>query len=64
MYRIAKITGWGFREILEDLPFAAGLQIIHADDAAHGRKRAWSRNNRATDFDSVAAIDEALARLR
>jgi hypothetical protein len=49
---------------LEDLPFAAGLQIIHADDTAHGRRRIWKRNNRATDFDSVAAIDEALAKIR
>ena len=63
MYRIAKTTGWGFREILEDLPFAAGLQIIHADDAAHGRKRAWTRNSRKVDFDSLAAIDAAFAKI-
>ena len=58
-----KITGWGFREILEDLPFAAGLQILHADDFAHGRKRVWGRNNRATDFDSLAAIEAAFENL-
>ena len=61
--RIAKITGWGYREILEDLPFAAGLQIIHADDAAHGRKRTWTRNSRKVDFDSLAAIDAAFAKI-
>jgi hypothetical protein len=35
-YRIAKITGWGYREIMEELPFGAGLQMIFCDDAAHG----------------------------
>ena len=64
VYRVAKITGWGFREILEDLPFAAGLQIIHADDTAHGRRRPWTRNRRTTDFDSLAEIDAAIARIR
>ena len=63
VYRIAKITGWGYREILEDLPFAAGLQIIHADDAAHGRRRTWTRNSRKVDFDSLAAIDAAFAKI-
>lgn len=63
MYRIAKTTGWGFREILEDLPFAAGLQILHADDTAHGRRRPWASNRRATDFDSLAAIEAAFANL-
>jgi hypothetical protein len=63
VYRIAKITGWGFREILEDLPFAAGLQLIHADDHAHGRARRWTRNSRRTDFDSLAAIDAAFEKL-
>jgi len=48
---------------LEDLPFAAGLQILHADDFAHGRKRVWGRNNRATDFDSLAAIEAAFQNL-
>lgn len=63
VYRIAKITGWGYREILEDLPFGAGLQIIHTDDFAHGRRRTWSRNSRKVDFDSLAAIDAAFKNL-
>lgn len=63
VYRIAKITGWGYREILEELPFGAGLQIIHADDYAHGRRRDWARNSRKVDFDSLAAIDAAFKNL-
>jgi hypothetical protein len=45
------------------LPFAAGLQLIHADDHAHGRARRWTRNSRRTDFDSLAAIDAAFEKL-
>ena len=63
MYRLAKITGWGFQEILSELPFSAGLQLLHADSWAHGQQKYWTRNNTAAVFDSVAEIDAAFARL-
>lgn len=61
--RIAKVTGWGYREIMEDLPFAAGLQIIHADDYSKGIERTWTRNQRAGSFDSLALIEDAFSKL-
>ena len=57
-----KITGWGFREILEELPFAAGLQLIHAEDFASGREKEWAFNESPTDVDSLAMLDAALSR--
>jgi len=61
--RIAKVTGWGYREIMEELPFAAGLQMIHADDYANGVERRWTRNERAGSFDSMAIIEDAFSKL-
>jgi len=61
VYKIAKITGWGYREITEELPFSAGLQIIFCDDAAQGRRRFWTRDNRALDVDALAQLEAALA---
>ena len=61
--RIAKVTGWGYREIMEELPFAAGLQIIHADDYSKGIERTWTRNECAGSFDSLAIIEEAFSKL-
>lgn len=48
---------------MEELPFAAGLQIIHADDYSKGIERKWSRDNRAASFDSMTAIEEAFSKL-
>jgi hypothetical protein len=59
-YRLAKITGWGYREIMEELPFGAGLQMIFCDDSAHGRRRKWMRNNRSVNVDALTAIEEAM----
>lgn len=59
-YRLAKITGWGYREIMEELPFGAGLQMIFCDDAAHGRRRRWTRNNKAVSVDALSAIERAM----
>ena len=64
MYRLAKITGWGFREIMEELPFSAGLQLLHADAWAHGQKKYWARNNTAAVFDSVAELDAAIEKIK
>ena len=62
-WRIASITGWGYREIMEDLPFAAGLQILHAEDYAHNRQRIWSRNKALSEFDSLQLIEDAFEKL-
>ena len=57
-----KITGWGFREIMEELPFAAGLQLLHADDYVNGRHSAWANNNASVDVDALATIEDTLAK--
>lgn len=62
-WRIASITGWGYREIMEELPFSAGLQILHADDYANGRARIWSRDKKAEEFDSLALIEDAFSKI-
>lgn len=62
-WRIASITGWGYREIMEDLPFAAGLQILYAEDYAHGRRRVWSRDKAVSAFDSMSLIENAFSKL-
>lgn len=62
--RVARASGgWGFREIMEDLPFAAGLQIIHADDYANGVERQWTNDSRRPSFDSLATIEAAFSKL-
>jgi len=48
---------------MEELPFAAGLQIIHADDYSKGIERRWCRDERAGSFDSLAIIEEAFSKL-
>jgi len=56
------MTGWGRREILEELPFSVGLQMIHCDDAAHNIPREWQRNRKTGDVDALALIEDALCR--
>jgi len=48
---------------MEDLPFAAGLQIIHADDYSKGIERRWISNNTAASFDSMALIEDAFSKI-
>lgn len=48
---------------MEELPFSAGLQMIHADDYQNGIERHWARNERAGSFDSLAIIEEAFSKL-
>jgi len=62
-YHIASVTGWGYTEIIEDLPLAAGLQIIDADLYSKGVRRVHARSNTAADFDSRALIDDAFKKL-
>jgi len=47
---------------MEDLPFAVGLQLLHADDYANGRHSAWANNNARVDIDALATIEQTLAK--
>jgi hypothetical protein len=55
------VTGWAFREIMEDIPIAAGLQIIDADLFSKGINRMWTSGGSC--FDSATVIDEAFKNL-
>jgi len=62
-WRLVKITGWGYREIIEDVPFAVGLQMIHAEDYSRGNARKW-RVDSAPSFDAAALIEEAFQKAK
>ena len=62
VYRIAKITGWGFREIVEELPFAAGLQLLHCDGMASGQTRVWTNTQAGNSVDALALLEDVLSR--
>ena len=47
---------------MEELPFAAGLQLLHADDYANGRHSAWTNNNARVDVDALATLEDTLAK--
>jgi hypothetical protein len=46
---------------MEELPIAAGLQILDCDSYAAGHQRTY--RNDASPFDSRALIDKAFAKL-
>jgi len=46
---------------MEELPIAAGLQILDCESYANGHQRIY--RNDAVQFDSRALIDSALAKL-
>jgi hypothetical protein len=48
---------------MEEIPLAAGLQIIDADLYAKGVERVYTRGNPDADFDSLRLIDETFAKL-
>jgi len=47
---------------MEELPFAAGLQLLHADDYVNGRHSAWANNNASVNVDALATIEDTLAK--
>ena len=55
------MTGWAFREIMEELPFSAGLQLIDADLYNKGIERVYV--NAAPDFDALSLIENAFQKL-
>jgi hypothetical protein len=46
---------------MEELPIAAGLQIINAEMMSRGVCRVWA--NSSSHFDSATVIDEAFKKL-
>jgi hypothetical protein len=60
VWNIASVTGWGYREIMEEVPIFAGLQIIDADLYVKGIHR-YYRSDR--NFDSAAFIDNEINKL-
>jgi hypothetical protein len=46
-----------------EVPFAAGLQILDADAFSHGVPRVYLRRSPQADFDSLAAIESAFAKI-
>jgi hypothetical protein len=45
---------------MEEVPFAAGLQILFCDSLSSGRKPRWTRNRTTASVDALASIDAAL----
>lgn len=48
---------------MDEIPLAAGLQIIDADLYSKGVERVYARGNTAADFDSLRLIDETFSKL-
>jgi hypothetical protein len=48
---------------MEELPFAVGLQMLHADDMVNGISREWSKKAiLKEDVDALSFIEETLSR--
>jgi hypothetical protein len=62
VHQLAAATGWGFREIMEEVPISAGLQIIDAQCLTQGIDR--QRVKEADDFDSQSLVEDAFRKLR
>jgi hypothetical protein len=45
---------------MEEVPFAAGLQILFCDSLATGRKPRWTRDRTTESVDALASIEAAL----
>jgi len=46
---------------MEEIPIAAGLQIINAEVVANGARRYWRSED--ASFDSVRVIEDAFSKL-
>ena len=63
VYRLASVTGWGFHQIMWEIPYAAGLQILDADSFARGIPRVYLREDPTAHFDSLAEIESVFSKL-
>lgn len=61
MQQLATITGWAYKEIMEEVPFSAGLQLIDSDLYQKGVERVYT--NETPNFDSRSLIDEAFSKI-
>lgn len=50
---VAKAAGISFHQALHDLPFAIGLQIIHAECSSEGGQRIFSNKIKGANKDAL-----------
>ena len=62
MQQLATITGWAYKEIMEEVPFSAGLQLIDSDLYQKGVERVYT--NETPNFDSRSLIDKAFSKIQ
>lgn len=63
MHQLAAATGWGYNEIMDEVPVALGLQIIDAQCLKDGIMR--ERINSVDKFESADdIIDKAFKSIR
>lgn len=55
MHQLAQATGWGYNEIMDEVPLALGLQIIDAQCLKDGIMR-----ERMTSFDEMESADDII----
>lgn len=55
MHQLAQATGWGYSEIMDEVPLALGLQIIDAQCLKDGIMR-----ERLTSFDELESADDII----
>tara|TARA_R110002167_G_scaffold119792_1_gene297354 strand:+ start:150 stop:344 length:195 start_codon:yes stop_codon:yes gene_type:complete len=60
---LAAATGWGYTEIMEEVPISAGMQIIDAELLTKGIIRhRWA--DETPDFDSRSMVEDAFTNLK
>ncbi len=55
MHQLAQATGWGYAEIMDEVPLALGLQIIDAQCLKDGIMR-----ERLTSLDDMESADDII----
>jgi hypothetical protein len=55
VHQLAQATGWGYNEIMDEVPLALGLQIIDAQCLKDGIMR-----ERMTSFDEMESADDII----
>lgn len=55
MHQLAAATGWGYNEIMDEVPLALGLQIIDAQCLKDGIMR-----ERITSYDDYESADDII----
>jgi len=55
VHQLAQATGWGYNEIMDEVPIALGLQIIDAQCLKDGIMR-----ERTSSFDEMESADDII----